>query len=133
MPTLTHSDNFRNSLAGSVKILELLLDHGADPNAQSDAGPPLLWACGHGKVAAAGVLLTRGANPDTPSEDGVTSLLTATAAGETEIVKLLLQVRFRVAAGHREQGFRCMVPSGYIFRGERVELPNSNPRCAQRG
>ncbi|CAI7831175.1 unnamed protein product, partial [Closterium sp. NIES-53] len=76
---------------GSVKILELLLDHGADPNAQSDAGPPLLWACGHGKVAAAGVLLTRGANPDTPSEDGVTSLLTATAAGETEIVKLLLQ------------------------------------------
>ncbi|CAI5526990.1 unnamed protein product [Closterium sp. Naga37s-1] len=76
---------------GSVKILELLLDNGADPNAQSDAGPPLLWACGHGKVAAAGVLLTRGANPDTPTEDGVTSLLTATAAGETEIVKLLLK------------------------------------------
>ncbi|CAI5467002.1 unnamed protein product [Closterium sp. Yama58-4] len=76
---------------GSVKILELLLDHGADPNAQSDAGPPLLWACGHGKVAAAEVLLTRGANPDTPNEDGVNSLLTATAAGETEIVKLLLK------------------------------------------
>ncbi|CAI5471323.1 unnamed protein product [Closterium sp. Yama58-4] len=76
---------------GSVKILELLLDHGADPNAQSDAGPPLLWACGHGKVAAAEVLLTRGANPDTPSEDGVNSLLTATAAGETEIIKLLLK------------------------------------------
>ncbi|CAI5492616.1 unnamed protein product, partial [Closterium sp. Naga37s-1] len=88
---------------GSVKILELLLDHGADPNAQSDAGPPLLWACGHGKVAAAGVLLTRGANPDTPSEDGVTSLLTATAAGETEIVKLLLQTA--KAAGETETTF----------------------------
>ncbi|GJP47419.1 hypothetical protein CLOM_g6607 [Closterium sp. NIES-68] len=76
---------------GSVKTLELLLDNGADPNAQSDAGPPLLWACGHGKTAAVEVLLTRGANPDTPNEDGVNSLLTATAAGETEIVKLLLK------------------------------------------
>ncbi|CAI7776432.1 unnamed protein product [Closterium sp. NIES-54] len=61
---------------GSVKILELLLDHGADPNAQSDAGPPLLWACGHGKVAAAG----HGAQPNPGGPPLPTNAAAAAAA-----------------------------------------------------
>ena len=72
-------------------MLKLLLKAGANPDAPSDAGPPLLWACGHGRTEVAEMLLDAGADPNGSSEDGVTALLAAAAAGETEIVKLLLK------------------------------------------
>lgn len=79
-----------------------------DVNAVSEAGPPLLWACGHGKESAVEMLLAHGADPNVPSEDGITALLTACAAGETRIVKMLTAVRPRPALSLLWQGLQCV-------------------------
>ena len=77
---------------GRTDLVRLLVEKGASVNAQSEAGPPLLFAIGHGHTEAVRTLLELGADPTAANEDGVTSLLTAAAAQETEIVEMLIKV-----------------------------------------
>lgn len=68
--------------AGSAAVVKLLLEHGASPDAECDAGPPVMWAAGSGKVATLQVLLQAGANPNAAANSNVTAALAASAAGK---------------------------------------------------
>jgi ankyrin repeat protein len=89
----------------SVKMIEILLDAGANPNAQLKLFPPyravgpdrgadlmltmgatpLLRAAKAGDVEAVRLLLAHGANPNLPNIQGVTPLMAAAGLGSNEI------------------------------------------------
>lgn len=64
--------------------MKLLLEHGASPDATCDAGPPVMWAAGSGKVATLQALLQAGANPNAAANSNVTPALAASAAGKRD-------------------------------------------------
>ena len=68
-------------MAGSVEVVQRLLDSSADCNLASEVGTPLHWAVGSGHTPAAEVLLRHGADADAGNPEGVTPLLMAAAAG----------------------------------------------------
>lgn len=74
------------------KTSELLLAHGANPNAQNKEGfTPLLLAVRTGNEALANALIDKGADFETRITDsGVTPLLFAVVRGNESIVRLLL-------------------------------------------
>lgn len=75
---------------GTVSILQLLIQHGADLNAPE--GYPLQTAAANGHTEMVKVLLSRGANPNGFSKgfaDG-TPLQAASVAGNVDIARLLL-------------------------------------------
>lgn len=75
--------------AGHVDIIELLLKHGADVNAQSSTGnTPLMYACAGGHVAAVKLLLSNGANVEDHNENGHTPLMEAASAGHVAVAKV---------------------------------------------
>lgn len=47
---------------GDIELLEHLLSKGINPDLESDAGTPLVWAAGHAQQAAVTALLKHGAN-----------------------------------------------------------------------
>jgi ankyrin repeat protein len=77
------------ALYGDPQAVRLLLDRGANPDAQNeDGGSALMYAVDDpGKTQ---LLLERGANPNLRSGEGRTALLIAAAAGIDSTVKLLL-------------------------------------------
>ena len=88
------------SYLGNVEIVRLLLDHGADPeaNAEGDMGSKPLHQVSCGKyrsqedgVRVAQLLLERGANVNTRRDDHQTPLHAASYFGNVEIVRLLLE------------------------------------------
>lgn len=75
--------------AGHVEIIELLIRHGADVNAQSSTGnTPLMYACAGGHVEAVKVLLAHGANVEDHNENGHTPLMESASAGHVEVAKV---------------------------------------------
>ncbi|OYP28952.1 ankyrin repeat domain-containing protein [Rhodopirellula sp. MGV] len=76
------------------KIALMLLDHGADPDAQTDQfqATALCEACEEGDLVAAKLLLDAGASPDIPNEYGITPLMEAASAPKNaqELVAALL-------------------------------------------
>lgn len=49
-------------VSGDTELLKYLLSRGVNPDLESDAGTPLVWAAGHAQPAAVSVLLEHGAN-----------------------------------------------------------------------
>ncbi len=75
---------------GNVAMIDLLLDHGANIEAQDDLGQrPLLSAAGYGQIEAVRRLLDRGADIDAVSWSDVSALAYAAVEGHHEIVELL--------------------------------------------
>ena len=71
-------------------ILRLLLEHGADINAQSRGGrTPLHWASTYKTLEAVRVLLENGADVEAKENAGKTALQEAADMGRDEVVKLL--------------------------------------------
>ncbi|KAE8806338.1 Cysteine desulfurase 1, mitochondrial [Hordeum vulgare] len=66
---------------GHIEIMKVLLGKGVDVESESESGTPLVWATGHGQQDAVKLLLEHNAKPDTETADGITSLLSAVAAG----------------------------------------------------
>ncbi|KAF8497808.1 ankyrin repeat protein [Russula emetica] len=78
-------DNFKD---GSV--LRLLLERGADINAQNRGGrTPLHFASITGKLEAVRLLLKHGADVEAKDNDRMTALQEAAEEGHDEVVKLL--------------------------------------------
>jgi len=78
---------------GNVPMIELLLDRGANINAGSNFGNPLISASRHGHLKAVELLLNRGAdvNARTRGErNGWTALHEAAYEGHADVVQLLL-------------------------------------------
>jgi ankyrin repeat protein len=92
---------------GATDNAKALLDWGADVNAKSERGTPLMWAAGSDRAGPDMIrlLLERGADPNAVasrcerciheprSEDGsadLTALMLARQRGETDIVKMLI-------------------------------------------
>ncbi len=76
------------------ETVRILLDAGADPNAQNDVGrTSLMFASNYGDVAIADMLLDKGANPNVVLRDetGWTALMAAAAKGHSRVVQLLLE------------------------------------------
>lgn len=62
-------------------MLRVLLDSGAEVNAESSAGTPLLWAAGSDNQEAVSTLLEAKADPNARTSEGVGAMLMAAAAG----------------------------------------------------
>lgn len=78
--------------SGRLEVVRLLLDAGADVNAAypSTGLNALLNASSDGNAALAGLLLERGANPESRIRGGATSLMLAARNGHDEVLRLLL-------------------------------------------
>ena len=77
---------------GTAEHVQLLLEHGADPDAKNLAGStPLLVAAKFGKTEIAVALLEGKADPSSANAVGLTPLIFAAQRGHGEIVKALLK------------------------------------------
>ncbi|XP_065353147.1 ankyrin repeat domain-containing protein 17 isoform X5 [Cloeon dipterum] len=77
--------------AGHADIVQLLIDNGADVNAQSSTGnTPLMYACAGGHLEVVEILLKSHANVEDHNENGHTPLMEAASAGYVNVAKILL-------------------------------------------
>lgn len=76
---------------GNIELIKLLLSKGAAIDSQSDSGTPLIWAAGHVQENAVEVLLENHANPNCETDEGITPLLSAVAAGALACLEQLIQ------------------------------------------
>jgi ankyrin repeat protein len=74
------------------KFLELLLQHGGDPNLESDVllGSPIHLACSYGQLTKLRILIEAGADLDIQDSFGRTPLIVAADAAEFEVIHTLL-------------------------------------------
>ncbi len=78
---------------GRLKVAELLLQKGADPNAKDQqlGGTPLIAAAINGDPVLLNLLLTHGADPKIrAAKNGMTALMAAAMAGQAKAVEILL-------------------------------------------
>jgi ankyrin repeat protein len=76
---------------GHLETLEVLLKHGADPNAATDAGITPLMAAAGGNSAAAQILLEHGADSGAADNQGMDALFFAAMNGDVKLVTALIQ------------------------------------------
>ena len=77
---------------GTPEAVRLLLERGANPNAQgNDGSTPLQIASDYGTPEAVRLLLERGANPNAQGNGGSTPLQIASDYGRLEVVRVLLE------------------------------------------
>lgn len=78
--------------AGHEKVVEILLNHGADIEAQSERtkDTPLSLACSGGRYEVVELLLNRSANKEHRNVSDYTPLSLAASGGYVNIIKLLL-------------------------------------------
>lgn len=73
-----------------TNMIELLLAHGADPNAKQSGGwTPIQQAAQHCDAVTVKLLLAHGADPDLAQDDGHTARSIAAAKGYTEVLDVL--------------------------------------------
>ncbi|KAL4575314.1 hypothetical protein LXL04_022156 [Taraxacum kok-saghyz] len=78
-----------------IELMEALLSStGVEVDSQSDVGTPFVWASGHRQQDA--LKLTKCGDIET--DDGITPLLSAVAAGSLPCLELLIQVLFPVSS-----------------------------------
>ncbi|KAK4445311.1 ankyrin repeat-containing domain protein [Podospora aff. communis PSN243] len=96
------------------EVVELLLDHEADPSAQGGAyGSALLAAVTEGRKKVAEILLRRGAETEARhSETGLTALLAAVKQGDIDMVSLLVQHKANLESTDREGRTALLMAAG---------------------
>ncbi|CAH8259327.1 unnamed protein product [Arabidopsis lyrata] len=76
---------------GEIELLKELLSRGVPVDSESESGTPLIWAAGHDQKDAVEVLLEHNADPNAETEDNITPLLSAVAAGSLACLELLVK------------------------------------------
>ncbi len=95
------------------KMIQLLIAHGADVNAQGSSGATaLFWAVMRGQKDDLKFLLAHGAKPDLPNAFGDTPLICALQLGYTSLVQPLVEAGADVNA----QNQFLMRPLGYAMQ-----------------
>jgi ankyrin repeat protein len=75
---------------GSLEIVKILLDKGADVNTKDNYGSTaLMMASRDGRIEVVKLLLSKKADANAKDEDGDTALIKATNEGNTEMMDLL--------------------------------------------
>ena len=77
------------SVNGHANIVSLLLDSGADVNANINGTTALMWASINGCEANVKLLLDRGADVNAIDEEGKTALMYAKEEKHSEIISIL--------------------------------------------
>lgn len=88
-----------SSVAGHLRLTQLLLENGTDPNITNNFGstPVLMTSLGwHGEMVQ--LLLDNGGDASLAAENGLTPLSEACRTGEVALVKLLLDTNVNVNA-----------------------------------
>ena len=95
---LGHNDNTALISAASTRpgererVVEQLLDAGADINARGPSGRSALHAAAEsGRTDVVSLLLDRGADMEAATDDGVTPVIAAAQAGQLKVVSLLAE------------------------------------------
>ncbi|KAB8349465.1 hypothetical protein FH972_023492 [Carpinus fangiana] len=83
-------------VGGHLKIVDLLLHEGADPNLSIEGRTPLYAAAKSGHVEIVMTLVSQGAIVDTPNNNGETALHAACWTGESDVVEVLLDAKASV-------------------------------------
>ncbi|WP_339049781.1 ankyrin repeat domain-containing protein [Rickettsiella endosymbiont of Xylota segnis] len=104
----------------SVAIAELLIEHGADPNATDNEGlTPLHNACFYSGIEISKLLIEKGANVNVADYKGLTPLHKACSRGRTAVAKLLIKSGANVNA--TDQGSPLYI-AWFFKRNEIVKL-----------
>ena len=110
------------ALHGNARSVELLLDHGADPNASNDIGvTALLWAAGN--IEKVRLLLDKGAKVDVRSDLGNTPLIVAAAHPNSASTVDLLLSHGAVADAKNKRGttpLRAAMTAGDVATVKRL-------------
>ncbi|KAF9605978.1 hypothetical protein IFM89_021304 [Coptis chinensis] len=114
---------------GNIELLQYILGKGADVESQSDAGTPLIWAAGHGKQEAVKILLKYHADPNAETDDGITPLLSAVAAGSFPCLELLIQSALLKCVSSSQDGLKPIQVAAQRSNRSAVEvlLPVTSP------
>ncbi|HEY9450183.1 MAG TPA: ankyrin repeat domain-containing protein [Gemmatimonadaceae bacterium] len=92
--TPLHSAAAHGEPQTSLRMMEILLRSGADPNVQQHGGwTPLHQAAAHGRIEAVALLLAHGADSTSASVNGKTPAEMAAAAGYAEVERRLGEKR----------------------------------------
>lgn len=83
---------------GNVRIVEMLLNHGANPNLTGRSGPVLLFAADQGWVDVIATLIDHGATLDLRNSDGHAAIMLAAGGGKDDAIRLLRKHRADVNA-----------------------------------
>ncbi len=75
------------------KIIQMLIDNGADLNTKNEKGTALIWAVNGGYKEVVKMLIDGGADVNIPGRDGITALMWAVDKGNLEIVKMLIDAK----------------------------------------
>jgi len=89
--TPIHNAIFHNDYEGDYpQVIQLLLEHGANPNAQDNQRrTPLHLVSSSSRLDFARILLAHGADADAEDEEGITPLQVALARRQSEMAQLL--------------------------------------------
>jgi ankyrin repeat protein len=105
---------------GNASIVELLLEHGADPNTTSRGGETVLMTAARtGKPGPVKALLARGADANAKERRGQTALMWAAADGHAEVVELLIKAGADIHATLPDSGF---TPFFFAVREGRTDV-----------
>ncbi len=105
----------------NTDCVELLIEHGADPNAANDDGAtPLHWGAGSMEIVR--LLIEKWADPNARSKLGNTPLISAAGyPGSSQVVKLLLERGADVHAWN-EEGDTALIQAALAQDPETVKL-----------